>query len=82
MTPGVAADLLDVNATTAKRAQWEAFEFTIIGEGDIEVVNGSHEEPEEHTYTVHVKAVFRQIESALPGGIRGLPQAYGECGYQ
>ena len=48
-------DRLSFTARTAKRATWEAFEFTIRGKGDIEVVNGSYENPEEHTYTVHVE---------------------------
>ena len=48
-------EVLDADATIEKRASWEGFEFTLLGEGDVEVVNCSHEEPEEHTYTVHVE---------------------------
>jgi hypothetical protein len=36
--------------------EWEGFEFTLLGEGDIEVVNCSHENPKEHIYTIHVEA--------------------------
>lgn len=48
-------EVLDADATVEKRASWEAFEFTILEGGDIEVVNTSHKKPEEHTYTVHVE---------------------------
>ena len=51
----MSVELLDFDAKTAKRASWEAFEFTVLGSGDVEVRNGSHERPEEHTYTVHVE---------------------------
>lgn len=42
----------------AKRAEWEAFEFRVLGEdddgdaGNVRVVNASHEEPSEHRYEV------------------------------
>jgi len=49
-------NVLEYDEQIAKRAQWEAFEFTVAGDGDVEVVNGSHDEPEEHTYTVHVES--------------------------
>ncbi len=52
-------EVLDADSKIVKRASWEAFEFTLLGDGDVEVVNGSHDEPEEHTYTVH-------IESGIP----------------
>lgn len=58
MTEGMSKstlELLEYDEQIAKRAQWEAFEFTVLGEDDVEVVNGSHDEPEEHTYTVHVE---------------------------
>jgi hypothetical protein len=45
---------LDVDAQTAKRAQYEAFEFAVEG-SDVTVTNGSHADPKEHTYTVHVE---------------------------
>ncbi|MFC6974795.1 SWIM zinc finger family protein [Halomicroarcula sp. GCM10025709] len=37
----------------AKRAQYEAFEFTIVPEG-VRVRNGSHANPEEHEYLVTI----------------------------
>jgi len=48
-------DLLDADTTVEKRASWEVFEFTLLEGGDVEVVNSSHEEPADHTYTVHVE---------------------------
>ena len=48
-------EVLDADEQVEKRAQWEAFEFSLLGEGDVEVVNGSHEDADEHTYTVHVE---------------------------
>lgn len=48
-------EVLDADATIEKRASWEGFEFTLLGEDDVEVVNCSHDKPEEHTYTVHVE---------------------------
>jgi len=48
-------EVLEYDEQISKRAQWEAFEFTVLGEGDVEVVNGSHDNPEEHRYTVHVE---------------------------
>ena len=48
-------EVLDADATIEKRASWEGFEFTLLECGMVEVVNRSHEEPEEHTYTVHVE---------------------------
>jgi hypothetical protein len=53
--PSEVLELLDADSKSVKRAQWEAFEFTLLGDGDVEVVNTSHEEPDEHTYTVHVE---------------------------
>ena len=55
LAPSEVVELLDANTTVEKRAQWEGFEFTILEGGNVEVVNGSHDEPEEHTYTVHVE---------------------------
>jgi hypothetical protein len=49
-------DLLDADVATEKRAQWEAFEFTVLGDGDVEVVNDSHADADDHTYTVHVES--------------------------
>jgi len=48
-------DLLDADVATEKRAQWEAFEFTVLDGGDVEVVNGSHADDDDHTYTVHIE---------------------------
>ena len=55
LAPADVLELLDADATIQKRAQWEGFEFTLLGDGDVEVVNTSHDEPKEHTYTVHVE---------------------------
>jgi len=55
LAPSEVVELLDADTTVEKRAQWEGFEFTLLEDGDVEVVNGSHDEPEEHTYTVHVQ---------------------------
>jgi len=48
-------ETLDADEQVQKRAQWEAFEFTVLGGGDVEVVNDSHENADDHTYTVHVE---------------------------
>ena len=53
--PSDVVEVLSPDEKTVKRAQWEGFDFTLLGDGDIEVVNTSHEKPEEHTYTVHVE---------------------------
>ena len=55
LSPSEVLDVLDADATVEKRASWEAFEFTILEGGNVEVVNTSHDKPEEHTYTVHVE---------------------------
>jgi hypothetical protein len=55
LSPSEVLDLLDADATVEKRASWEAFEFTLLEGGDVEVVNTSHEKPEDHTDTVHVE---------------------------
>jgi len=44
---------LEFTRRVAKRAQYEAFEFTIVPEG-VRVRNGSHANPEEHEYLVRV----------------------------
>jgi len=46
-------EVLEYSDKTAKRAQWEAFEFTLLEDGDVTVVNGSYDKPEEHSYTIH-----------------------------
>ena len=55
LAPSEVLDVLDADTTVEKRASWEAFEFTLLEGGRVEVVNGSHDEPEEHTYTVHTE---------------------------
>ena len=55
LAPSEVLEVLDADATVEKRASWEAFEFKLLEGGRVEVVNGSHDEPEEHTYTVHVE---------------------------
>jgi hypothetical protein len=55
LSPSEVLEVLDADTTVEKRASWEAFEFTLLEGGKVKVVNGSHDEPEEHTYTVHVE---------------------------
>lgn len=40
---------------TVKRAQWEAFEFEVESPNHVTVINGSHANPEDHTYGVRVE---------------------------
>lgn len=54
--PADVLDVLDADEQVEKRAQWEAFEFTVLGNGDVEVVNDSHENADDHTYRVHVES--------------------------
>lgn len=44
---------LEFSKRVAKRAQYEAFEFTLVPEG-VRVRNGSHAKPKEHEYLVGV----------------------------
>jgi hypothetical protein len=44
---------LSFTKKVAKRAQYEAFEFTLVPEG-VGVRNGSHANPEEHEYLVTI----------------------------
>ncbi len=44
---------LDFASRIAKRAQYEAFEFTLIAEG-AQVRIGSHEHPSDHEYLVRI----------------------------
>lgn len=55
LSPSEVLEVLDADATVEKRASWEAFEFTLLEGDKVEVVNGSHEEPSNHNYTVHVE---------------------------
>jgi len=48
-------EVLECDERVEKRAQWEAYSFRLLGDGDVEVVNGSHEDADNHTYTVHVE---------------------------
>lgn len=52
-----AIERLDVDARVRKRAEWEAFDFTILEDGSVEVRNESYpdEEVAEHTYTVELE---------------------------
>jgi len=52
-SPSEVLDVLDADATTEKRATWEAFEFTVLESGAVKVVNASHDNPDDHQYTVH-----------------------------
>jgi hypothetical protein len=47
-------DALDVTTRVVKRAQYEAFEFTVLGR-DIQVRNCSHANPADHEYLVTVR---------------------------
>lgn len=40
------------NGKVDKRATWEAMEFRVLDSGNVEVVNTSHEKPEDHVYHV------------------------------
>ncbi len=47
---------LQFDASTAKRAQWEAFEFTLEAPGLVRVTNGSYgDDSENHSYRVNVE---------------------------
>lgn len=48
-------EVLDADATVEKRASWEGFEFTTLESGAVEVVSGSHDEPDDNTHTVPVE---------------------------
>jgi hypothetical protein len=51
-----AVDYLSFGAKTARRVNWEAFEFTIIGPHLVQVTNASYGfEKDDHSYTVGVK---------------------------
>lgn len=45
---------LDVTTLSVKRAQYEAFEFSLVPDG-VRVQNNSHANPENHEYTVTVQ---------------------------
>jgi len=57
-------DSLEPTNRVLKRAQYEAFEFSLL-DGDIRVRNESHQNPADHEYRVTV--------------VDGVPAACGEC---
>ncbi|MFC7323091.1 SWIM zinc finger family protein [Halorubrum rutilum] len=56
LSPTDVVDVLDADKQVEKRAAWEAFEFALLGDGNVEVTNGSHGDAGNHTYTVHVES--------------------------
>lgn len=46
---------LDYTERTRKRAEWEAFAFEIPSENQIRVINESHADPSDHTYSITVE---------------------------
>jgi hypothetical protein len=54
MSDDDSAALQGAATTTAKRAQWEAFDFELLEVGAVRVTNNSHADPDEHTYTIDV----------------------------
>jgi hypothetical protein len=53
--PADVLDVLDADEQVEKRAEWEAVSFALLGDCDIEVTNGSHENADKHTYSVHAE---------------------------
>lgn len=45
----------EADPKTIKRAEWEAFEFEMKAPGIVRVINGSHKNPEDHSYLVNVE---------------------------
>lgn len=52
----------EADPKTIKRAQYEAFEFELEALGLVRVINGSHENPEDHSYLVNVETVTLACE--------------------
>ena len=50
-----AIDALQFDASTAKRAQYEAFDFELDAPGLVTVRNESHENADEHSYRVNIE---------------------------
>ncbi|MFC7010001.1 SWIM zinc finger family protein [Halalkalicoccus salilacus] len=50
-----AIDTLEFDASTSKRAQYEAFDFELTAPGLVTVRNESHENAAEHSYRVNVE---------------------------
>jgi SWIM zinc finger len=48
-------DALEFDASTSKRAQYEAFDFELEAPGLVTVRNESHENADEHSYRVNVE---------------------------
>lgn len=54
-TATTALDQLDYSATTARRATWEAYEFTVTASHTIRVINASYgDDKDNHSYEVAV----------------------------
>ena len=70
-------DQLDFGSRTAKRVGWEAFEFSIVGSHQVEVINASYGfEKDDHSYTVGVEVrdgVAVPVECACPADIHREP---------
>jgi len=70
-------DELDFGSKTAKRVGWEAFEFSIVGSHQVEVINASYGfEKDDHSYTVGVEVrdgVAVPVECACPADIHREP---------
>jgi hypothetical protein len=70
-----AVDYLSFDENTAKRVEWEAFEFTVVGPQLVEVTNASYGfEKDEHSYTVGVAVedgVAVPTECECPADIHG-----------
>lgn len=64
-------EVLEYGEQIAKRAQWEAFEFTILREDSVEVVNTSYDNPDDTRYNVHV-------EGSIPSDCSCPPWEYQE----
>jgi len=70
-------DQLDFGTKTAKRVGWEAFEFSIVGPHQVEVINASYGfEKDDHSYTVGVEVrdgVAVPVECDCPADIHREP---------
>jgi hypothetical protein len=70
-------DELEFGSRTAKRVGWEAFEFSIVGPHQVEVINASYGfEKDDHSYTVGVEVrdgVAIPVECGCPADIHREP---------
>lgn len=74
---------LEFDSRTRKRAEWEAFEYTVIAENQIQVVNGSYgAEKDEHEYTVTVEQDETGRISPLHCSCPAFQQHSGACKHQ